>query len=206
MRKLTVAAFVSVDGVMQAPGGADEDRDGGFAYGGWVGPHFDEKGGEAMGETFAEPYDLLLGRKTYDIFAGYWPRFEGKDPIADQFGDANKYIATRDPRFQANWRNSHVLTGDMVEAVRALKAEPGRRLLTQGSADFLQTLLASDLVDAMVVMTFPILLGEGKRLFEGQAQPAGLKLTGSTVTPSGVIVARYDRDGAVPQADIPDPV
>ncbi len=205
MRKLTVAAFVSVDGVMQAPGGAGEDRDGGFAYGGWVGPHGDEAFGEVMNETFADPYDLLLGRRTYDIFAGYWPRFEGKHPIADQFGDANKYVATRDPGFHAGWRNSHVLNGEAVEAVRAVKASEGRNLLTQGSADFLQTLLASDVVDAMVVMTFPILLGEGKRLFEGRARPAGLRLTGSTVTPAGVIVARYAKDGAVPLADIPDP-
>lgn len=205
MRKLTVAAFVSVDGVMQAPGGADEDRDGGFGLGGWVGPHGDAAFGEVMSETFSDPYDLVLGRRTYDIFAGYWPRFEGKDALADAFGHANKYVATRDPEFPATWRNSHVLKGDVVEAIRKVKAEPGRNLLTQGSANLVQTLLASDVVDQLVVMTFPILLGPGKRLFEGDARPAGLKLYGSTVTPAGVIVARYRRDGAVPTLDIPDP-
>lgn len=205
MRKLTVSAFVSVDGVMQGPGGADEDRSGGFDLGGWVGPHGDEGFGEAMTETFSDPYDLVLGRKTYDIFAGYWPRFEGKDALADAFGDANKYVATRDPDFRADWRNSHVLKGDVVEALRELKAGDGRHLLTQGSADLLQTLLASDVVDELVVMTFPVLLGPGKRLFEGSARPAGLKLYRSDVTPAGVIVARYRRDGAVPTLDIPDP-
>lgn len=205
MRKLTVAAFVSVDGVMQAPGGADEDRDGGFGLGGWVGPHADAAFGEVMSETFSDPYDLLLGRRTYDIFAGYWPRFEGKDALADAFGDANKYVATRDPDFEATWRNSHVLKGDVVEAIRKVKAEPGRNLLTQGSANLVQTLLASDVVDQLVVMTFPILLGAGKRLFEGAARPAGLRLHGSTVTPAGVVVARYRRDGAVQTFDIPDP-
>ena len=128
MRKLTVAAFVSVDGVMQAPGGAEEDRDGGFDLGGWVGPHGDAAFGEVMSETFADPYDLLLGRRTYDIFAGYWPRFEGRDALADAFGDANKYVATRDPDFTAKWRNSHVLKGDVVEAIRRVKAEDGRNL------------------------------------------------------------------------------
>ena len=131
MRKLTVAAFVSVDGVMQAPGGSDEDRDGGFSLGGWVGPHADAAFGEVMTETFSDPYDLLLGRRTYDIFASYWPRFEGKDALADAFGDANKYVATRNPDFEAGWRNSHVLKGDVVEAIRRVKAEPGRNLLTQ---------------------------------------------------------------------------
>lgn len=205
MRKLTVAAFVSVDGVMQAPGGADEDRDGGFGLGGWVGPHADAAFGEVMSETFSDPYDLLLGRRTYDIFASYWPRFEGKDALADAFGDANKYVATRDPDFEATWRNSHVLKGDVVEAIRRVKAEPGRNLLTQGSANLVQTLLASDVVDQLVVMTFPILLGPGKGLFEGAARPAGLRLYGSTVTPAGVVVARYRREGAVPTFDIPDP-
>ena len=205
MRKLTVAAFVSVDGVMQAPGGADEDRDGGFGLGGWVGPHADAAFGEVMSETFSDPYDLLLGRRTYDIFASYWPRFEGKDALADAFGDANKYVATRDPDFEATWRNSHVLKGDVVEAIRKVKAEPGRNLLTQGSANLVQTLLASDVVDQLVVMTFPILLGPGKRLFEGAARPGGLRLYGSTVTPAGVVVARYRRDGAVQTFDIPDP-
>lgn len=205
MRKLTVAAFVSVDGVMQAPGGADEDRDGGFGLGGWVGPHADAAFGEVMSETFSDPYDLLLGRRTYDIFAGYWPRFEGKDALADAFGDANKYVATRNPDFEATWRNSHVLKGDVVEAIRKVKAEPGRNLLTQGSANLVQTLLASDVVDQLVVMTFPILLGAGKRLFEGAARPAGLRLYGSTVTPAGVVVARYRRDGPVQTFDIPDP-
>lgn len=205
MRKLTVAAFVSVDGVMQAPGGADEDRDGGFDLGGWVGPHADPAFGEVMSETFSDPYDLLLGRRTYDIFAGYWPRFEGKDALADAFGDAAKYVATRDPDFRATWRNSHVLTGDVVEAIGRVKSEEGRNLLTQGSADLIQTLLASTVVDQLVVMTFPILLGRGKRLFEGDARPAALKLYASTVTPAGVVVARYRRDGEVPTFDIPDP-
>ena len=197
MRKLTVAAFVSLDGVMQGPGGPDEDRDGDFPFGGWVEPHFDEAGGDVIAELFEKPFDLLLGRRTYDIFAAYWPQREGEMLIADQFGDANKYVATRDPGFESRWRNTQRLEGDAVEAVRTLKAESGRDLLTQGSAAFLQDLFASDLVDEIQVMTFPVVLGPGKRLFEGGAAPTGLKLVHSRTTPAGVIIARYARDGEV---------
>lgn len=197
MRKLTVAAFVSLDGVMQGPGRPDEDRDGGFPFGGWVEPHFDGAGGGVVAELFEQPFDLLLGRRTYDIFAGYWPQREGRSLIADQFGEAMKYVATRDPGFSPGWRNTQVLKGDAVEAVRRVKADGGRDLLTQGSAAFLQDLLASDVVDEVQVMTFPVLLGPGKRLFEGAARPAALRLVGSRTTPAGVIVARYARDGEV---------
>ena len=197
MRKVIVSAFVSLDGVMQAPGGPAEDPTGGFRFGGWTTPYFDESLGGTMGEMFSRPFSLLLGRKTYDIFAAHWPYAGADDPIGKLFGDMAKYVATRNPDLKLDWRNSVSLGPDAVAAVRRLKAEDGPDLLTQGSSDFLQTLFAADLVDELTVLVFPVILGSGKRLFQGQAAPGGLKLAGSLVSNSGVMVGKYARDGAV---------
>jgi dihydrofolate reductase len=201
MRKVIASAFVSLDGVMQAPGGPAEDPTGGFRFGGWTAPYFDESLGGTTGEMFGRPLSLLLGRKTYDIFAAHWPYAGEGDPIGKLFGDMTKYVATRNPDLRLDWRNSVSLGPDAVAAVKRLKAEDGPDLLTQGSSDFLQTLFAHDLVDELTVLTFPVILGSGKRLFQGQAAPGALELTGSLVGDSGVMVGKYARDGAVRTGD-----
>jgi dihydrofolate reductase len=201
MRNVIASAFVSLDGVMQAPGGPAEDPTGGFRFGGWTAPYFDESLGGTMGEMFSRPFSLLLGRKTYDIFAAHWPYAGEDDPIGKLFGDMTKYVATRNPDFQMDWKNSVALGPDAVAAVKRLKAEDGPDLLTQGSSDFLQTLFAHDLVDQLTVLVFPVILGSGKRLFGGQAAPQALKLTSSLTSKSGVMVGTYARDGAVKIGD-----
>lgn len=197
MRKLVVGAFTSLDGVMQAPGGPEEDPVGGFAFGGWFAPHFDEQLGEAIGEMFSHPFDLLLGRKTYDIFAAHWPYAPTDDPIGSLFDRVEKYVATRNPAFRLDWRNSHSLGPDAVEAVKALKREDGPDLLTQGSTQFLQTLFTHDLVDRINIFIAPIVLGKGKRLFGGEACPRAFRLVGSKASTTGVIMNSYVRDGDV---------
>lgn len=195
MRKLTGAVFQSLDGIMQAPGGPDEDPSGGFAHGGWVAPHWDETSGEVVDRFFAGPVALLLGRRTYDIFAGHWPRIQD-DPFADRLNAMPKYVATRSPGPLA-WENSRAIGPDAAQAVRALKAEAGPDLLTQGSSDLIQSLIAEDLVDRFILQTFPLLLGPGKRLFGEGALPQGLKLTDSQVSSKGVVISTYERDGPV---------
>lgn len=199
MRKLTVAAFVSLDGVMQAPGGPEEDTSGGFRFGGWVFPYFDEAAGEAIQELFAQPFALLLGRRTYDIFASYWPNADvdaGERVIADKFNAATKFVATHRPDSLA-WEHSEALEGDVADAIRALKRQDGEDLLTQGSGELVRQLLAAGLVDTLQLMVFPILLGPGKRLFGDDAQAGAFSLVRSTTTPSGVVVSRYERSGEV---------
>jgi dihydrofolate reductase len=200
MRKIVVCAFVSLDGVMQAPGGPDEDPTGEFKHGGWVAGYFDEAVGAAMGEIFSAPYELLLGRKTYDIFAAHWPHIT--DPtqpdfaIAEQFNRITKHVATHRPESLA-WKNSRALGPDPVAALREMKKGEGPALLTQGSSDFAQTLLASDLVDELRLLVFPVVLGRGKRLFGGSARPAGFRLESSRVSPGGVVITSYTRAGDV---------
>jgi dihydrofolate reductase len=189
--------MVSLDGIMQAPGGPDEDPTGGFRFGGWVWPHSDEKFGEAIGEMFSRPFDLLLGRKTYDIFAAYWPYVPEGDPIGSAFDRVTKYVATRDPGRELSWQNSRTLGPDPVATLKALKLEDGPDLLTQGSADFLKTLLEHGLADEFRISTFPVVLGRGKRLFGDMVEPAMLKLTSTMVSPSGVVVSTYAPDGPV---------
>jgi dihydrofolate reductase len=207
MRRIVVVAFVSLDGVMQAPGGPSEDPTGGFQFGGWVAPHFNEAGAGAMTEIFSRPFDLLLGRKTYDIFAAHWPHItDPDDPIAGLFNQITKYVASRS-KPKLTWANSQLLGDDVVGALKKLKAEDGPDLLTQGSSDFVQTLWKNGLVDELTVLTFPVILGAGKRLFGGGATPAGLKLIKAKTYPTGVIVATYAPDGAVRCGDfqLPDP-
>lgn len=197
MRKIVVGAFVSLDGVMQAPGGPEEDPTGGFEFGGWVAPLFDEKGGEAVGEMFSSPFDLLLGRKTYDIFAAHWPYAPEGDPIGTVFDRVTKYVATRDPDRELTWQNSRTLGDDPVATLIEMKREDGPDLLTQGSTDFLETLLEHGLVDAFNIFTFPVILGRGKRLFGDMVSPVGLKLRSSLTTPNGILASRYEVVGLV---------
>jgi dihydrofolate reductase len=197
MRKIRVSTFISLDGVMQAPGGPQEDPTGGFTFGGWTFPHFDEASGRAMDEIFGRPFDLLLGRKTYDIFAAYWPYItDPNHPIAGPFNKVTKYVASRSGPKLA-WQNSRWLGEDPVASLKKLKSEDGPDLLVQGSGDFLQTLWKNGLVDEFTVLTFPVVLGKGKRLFGSGTTPGGLKLVKSQSYPTGVIVASYRPDGAV---------
>ena len=197
MRKLTVAMFISLDGVIQAPGGPEEDRSDGFAYGGWIVPYADETTGQAIQTLFSQPFELLLGRRTYDIFAAYWPHKAGSNNyIADLFNRVPKHVATH--RCDSlEWHNSHGLQGNLAEAVRTLKQQDGDPLLTQGSAETVRQLLAAGLVDELQLMTFPVMLGRGKRLFDDSAQASAFTLAHSTSTPGGVLISRYVRGGEV---------
>ncbi|GAA0851644.1 dihydrofolate reductase family protein [Marinobacter szutsaonensis] len=201
MRKVIVGAMVSLDGVMQAPGGPEEDPTGGFGYGGWVAPMVDEVFGEEIDRMFGQPFDLLLGRKTYEIFAAHWPYAEDgpDDSIAKTFNSINKYVATR-KGLDLTWQGSVVLN-DAAADVARLKQEEGPALVTQGSSDLLQTLFANDLVDQINVFTFPVVLGHGKKLFGNGTKPAAFKLAASRVSPSGIVIARYVRDGKVATGD-----
>ncbi len=197
MRKIILLTFVSLDGVMQAPGGPEEDTSGGFKYGGWTFPYFDEFLGQAMGEQMGKPFDLLLGRKTYDIFASYWPHQDEKtNPGAASLNNAKKYVASHQP-IELTWKNSVLLQGDVVAEIKKLKAEKGPDLQVHGSSNFIQTLLKNDLVDELWLKIFPVTLGSGKRLFGEGTIPAAFTLTESKTSPKGVIVANYKRDGEV---------
>jgi dihydrofolate reductase len=197
MRRIIVSTFISLDGVMQAPGGPEEDPTGGFAFGGWTAPHFDPALGASMGEIFSRPFDLLLGRKTYDVFAAHWPYVtDPNDPIAALFNRITKYVASR-TRPALAWQNSQLMGEATVPALRQLKRSDGPDLLVQGSAGLLQTLWKNDLVDEFTVLVFPLVLGKGKKLFADGAIPMGLKLVKSQSYPTGVIAATYRPDGAV---------
>ena len=194
MRKLIVGAMISLDGVMQAPGGPEEDPTGGFEFGGWVYPHWDEVTDEVMGESFARPFDLLLGRKTYEIFAAHWPCLEGE--IADPFNAATKYVATSSAEPLA-WQNSVRLDGDIVGAVARLKESEGPDLLTQGSAMLVRSLLAAGLVDELFLLAFPVVLGKGKRWFGEDAKPGEWTLLDSRTSTTGVVISRFRPRGPV---------
>lgn len=195
MRKIIATTFVSLDGVMQAPGGPQEDSSGGFAYGGWSFPYWDEMMGNVMGGIMATPFDLLLGRKTYEIFAAHWPH-AGDDPIATLFNQATKYVASR-TLTNLDWANSRLLEGDAGKAVEQLKREDGRDLQVHGSGGLLQSLMAKGLVDEQWVWTFPLVLGRGKKLFAQDILPAALALIGSRTSSTGVVINTYRPAGAV---------
>jgi dihydrofolate reductase len=186
---------------MQAPGGPEEDPTGGFKFGGWVVPYVDEVFGEAIDQMFGQPFDLLLGRRTYEIFAAHWPYAEGgdDDAIARLFNSTTKYVATRST-MELTWTGS-VALHDAAADVARLKREDGPALVTQGSSDLIQTLLAHDLIDEINTFTFPIVLGNGKKLFDQGATPAAFKLMNHRVTPTGVVIARYQRAGDVATGD-----
>jgi dihydrofolate reductase len=194
MRKLMVTTFVSVDGVMQAPGGSDEDRDGGFEHGGWAVPHFDEHMMQLMTALTSRADALLLGRKTYDIFAATWPLAEADDPIGAKLNSIRKYVASR-TLDSVSWQNSTLLTGDVTEAVGKLKQGEGGEIQVHGSGELIQTLVAGDLVDEFHLLVFPVLIGSGKRLFAAGTIPAGLKLVDTTTLSTGVLISTYARDG-----------
>jgi dihydrofolate reductase len=188
MRELIVNAFLTLDGVMQAPGGPEEDLSGGFPHGGWSAGYWDEKMGEVMGGWMMEPFDLVLGRKTYEIFASYWPTSD--EPAAASLNKATKHVASR-TLTQLDWENSRLIEGDVADAVRALKTEDGPELQVHGSVNLLQTLLSHGLIDELRAWIFPLTLGTGKRLFDSGTVPAGLELTRSQVSSTGVIIAAY---------------
>lgn len=201
MRKIIVDTFTSLDGVMQGPGGPQEDPTGGFTQGGWTAGYFDEALGASLNEIFGRPFDLLLGRKTYDIFAAHWPYVtDPHDPIAELFNQVTKYVASRsNPKL--SWQNSRLLGTDVIASLKHLKGGDGPDLLVQGSSDLLQTLWNNRLVDEFSVLIFPVVLGKGKRLFGNGAAPAGLKLVKSQSYPTGVIVANYQPAGEVNTGD-----
>lgn len=193
MRKIIVLTFVSMDGVMQAPGGPDEDPSGGFRYGGWTVPYFDEFLGEVMGEQMGQPFDLLLGRKTFEIFAAYWPHHEEEGAAIN---NATKYVASN-TLSEHPWQKTVFLKGDVAGQIQALKEQEGPDLQVHGSGELIQTLLAHDLVDELWLKIFPVTLGMGKRLFAGGAIPAAYTLVEAKASPNGIIVASYRRTGDV---------
>jgi dihydrofolate reductase len=194
MRKIVAGAFVSLDGVMQAPGAPEEDSSGGFDLGGWAFPYWDEMMDQSMGPLFAGPFDLLLGRKTYEIFAAYWPYMKG-DPIGEAFNRAAKHVVTSSSE-PLSWANSHAIS-DGVEGVARLRASDGPDLVIQGSSTLYPDLMARNLIDRLLLMTFPLVLGKGKRLF-AQGGPSGaLRLVENKVSATGVIIASYEPAGEV---------
>jgi dihydrofolate reductase len=195
MRKVIVLTFVTLDGVMQAPGGPEEDVSGNFKFGGWTVPYFDEAAGQIMGEQMGHPFDLLLGRKTFEIFASYWPQRDETD-VGAAFNKARKYVAST-TLTRHEWKNTAFLNGDVVAEIRKLKQQEGPELQVHGSANFIQTLMAHDLVDEFWLKIFPVTVGAGKRLFDKGTIPAAYKLVESKTTPSGVICAKLRREGDV---------
>lgn len=195
MRKIIVLTFISLDGVMQAPGGPTEDVSGDFKYGGWTVPYFDDFADNIMGEQMGQPFDLLLGKTTYEIFASYWPHQKDGE-IAKVFGKAKKYVVSERP-IELTWDKSILIDGDVVQKIRDLKEGDGPMLQVHGSGNLIQTLLKHDLVDELWLKIFPITLGSGKHLFAEGTVPAAFTLLDVKTSPSGVIVASYKRAGPV---------
>ncbi|MEQ7125204.1 dihydrofolate reductase family protein [Actinopolymorpha sp. B11F2] len=196
MRKLMVTTFMSLDGVVQAPGGSDEDRDGGFEHGGWAVPHIDQRFLEQVPSVTGRAGALLLGRRTYDIFAATWPLAGTEDPIGARMNSLPKYVASR-TLDTVSWQNSTLLTGDVPEAVGKLKQGEGGEIQVHGSGGLIQTLLRHDLIDEFHLLVLPVLLGSGKRLFAEGTVPAGLKLVENATLSTGVVVSTYVREGTV---------
>ena len=193
MRKLIVSTFVTLDGVMQAPGGPEEDPTGGFTYGGWTVNYWDDMMGQVMGGYMAKPFELLLGRKTYEIFAAHWPNIKD-DPVADKLNSIKKYVVsgTLD---EVKWNNSTLIMGNVVQAIRNLKEQKGPEIQVHGSGNLIQTLLQHDLIDEFRLWIFPVTIGKGKRLFGEGTQPVNLKLIDSKTSTTGVIIATYEPAG-----------
>ena len=195
MRKIIVLSFITLDGVVQAPGGPDEDKSGGFKYGGWTAPYGDEVFNKVL-QKIMQPSDLLLGRKTFEIFASYWPQHADFWP---GINDVTKYVMSKTMK-KSNWQNSVFLKS--VADIKKLKNSKGSDLKIWGSSKFIQTLLKNDLVDEFWLIIFPITLGKGKKLFDISAIPAAFKLVEGTVTPSGLIIANYKRAGKVKTGNV----
>src|SRR5438477_2848932 len=198
MRKIIVGAMVSMDGVMQAPGGPTEDPTKGFKFGGWQMPYFDQEFGEELERVFKAKFDLLLGRKTYEIFAAYWPYQDKNAPhggIAKLFNEIRKYAVSRAGEVDTSWQGSVLLRG--IADVKRLKQDDGPNLVTQGSTELVHALLADDLVDAISIFTVPVVLGRGKKLFADGSAPHSFKLTSSRVSSGGLLIGHYERDGEI---------
>lgn len=195
MRKLITLSFITLDGVMQAPGGPDEDPTGGFKYGGWAAGYLDDFMGRVMAEQMAKPFDLLLGRRTYEIFAAHWPYIKD-DPLADKLNAAKKYVVSTTIE-KPGWNNSTLINGNVAQQVKRLKEQDGPELQVHGSGNLIQTLLKRDLIDEFRVKIFPITLGTGKRLFGDGTVAASFKLLASETSTTGIIIATYERGGDV---------
>ncbi len=193
MRKIIVVEFITLDGVMQAPGGPEEDTSGDFKYGGWTASYFDDFAASVMAEQMKQPFSLLLGRKTFEIWSSYWPKHEDTWPGVN---DATKYVVSSSLK-KSDWNNTVFINNDVVEELKKLKAQDGPDLKVWGSSNLVQTLLKNDLVDELWLKIFPITLGDGKRLFGDGTIPAAFKLIESKTSPSGVIIASFKRDGEV---------
>lgn len=195
MRKLVVGTFLTLDGVMQAPGDPNEDRDGGFRHGGWLIPYFDDKVGEIMTEWIKRAGAFLLGRKTYEIFAGYWPKStDPADEIATALNTRSKFVASR-TLDKVTWNNSHLLKGDVAEEVAKLKGQEGGEIQVHGSGDLLQTLLKRDLIDTLRIWQFPVVIGTGKRLFGEGTIPGSFQLVDTQLATTGAVLHVYERAG-----------
>ena len=194
MRKVIVLSFITLDGVMQGPGGPEEDTSGDFNFGGWSVGYFDDFVGNAMAEQMGHPFDLLLGRNTYEIFASYWPKVT--DESGRGINSATKYVVSHRP-VNIDWKTTILIDGDVVEKIKKLKTESGPELQVHGSGNLIQTLMKHDLVDELWLKTFPVALGTGKRLFADGTIPVGFTLLESAISPSGVVIASYARAGAV---------
>ena len=196
MRKLIVQTFLTLDGVMQAPGGPGEDDDGGFAYGGWSVNYWDDQMGQVMGEATSRPFAMVLGRRTYDIMAAYWPTAPEEEG-AKVFNDATKYVASRSRPDLDAWSNSVLIEGDAADGLAALKREDGPELQVHGSANLIQTLLRHNLVDEFRLWVFPLVIGSGKRLFADGTVPGGLRLVDSKVSSTGVVMGTWQPAGEI---------
>jgi dihydrofolate reductase len=194
MRKIIVPSFLTMDGVLQAPGGPEEDRTNGFKWGGWQFPYQDEQTNKILSKIFSTPFDLLLGRRTYEIFAAHWPY--QNDKIAEIFNRINKYVVATTP-IDLSWKNSILINKDVVNELKKLKKQDGPDLLVHGSSRLVQTLLSNHLIDVLHTWIFPITLGTGKKLFQEGTQAQEWKLTDSVVSPTGVIIASYIPGGEV---------
>jgi dihydrofolate reductase len=195
MRKLAISAFLTLDGVMQAPGGLQEDPSGGFAHGGWSVNYWDDVMGQIMGAAMSLPFDLLLGRRTYEIFAAHWP-YAGDDPTAEILNKVTKYVASSTLR-ALTWSNSRLIKGDVAAWVSRLKSEDGPELQVHGSSQLIQTLLAHELIDEFRLWLFPVVVGKGKRLFGEGTMPAGMALIDTKMSTTGVMISTYRRSGTL---------
>ncbi|MDE2746621.1 MAG: dihydrofolate reductase family protein [Chloroflexota bacterium] len=194
MRELAILSFVTLDGVMQSPTSPEEDSSGGFSGGGWGAPYWDEVMPQVYAEAMSEPYDLLFGRRTYDVFASHWPNVDGEeDPVAARLNGGHKYVATRSVDRRLPWGPATRIGGDVVAEIKALKAGDGPLIQVHGSSELIQTLLKHDLIDEYRLWTFPVVVGGGKRLFEAGAAPAGLQLVRTGSTGNGVVMSVYRR-------------
>jgi dihydrofolate reductase len=197
MRKLIVLSFITLDNVMQAPGGPEEDPTGGFEHGGWLFGYSDDFLLNVMIKQMSKPFDLLLGRRTYEIFAAYWPHVKAdKEPFAAKFNNAKKYVVSK-TLTKLDWNNSELINGDVPEGIKRIKEQDGPEIQVHGSSNLVQTLLKYDLVDELWLKIFPVTLSTGKRLFAEGTIPAGFKLLESRISPSGVIIANYERAGEI---------